>query len=75
MRFKAALFYDGKIAFYSIYFLNKNFYKAKLDEYSGEATPPPLVELVKEPVGWASDCVEKELVKELGAAIDQRISA
>lgn len=75
MRFKAALFYDGKIAFYNVYFLSSNFYKAKLDDYSGESAPPPLIELVRESVGWASSCAEKEVVKELGAAIDQRFSA
>jgi len=75
MKFKAALFYDGKIAFYSIYLLQTNFYKAKLDEYNGQTTPPQLVELVKEPVGWSSSCPELDLVKELGAAIDQRTSA
>lgn len=75
MKFKAALFYHGKIAFYSIYFLKKNSYKAKLDEYTGQAAPPQLVELVKNTVGWSSDCPEHDLVKELGAAIDQRSSA
>ena len=75
MKFKAALFYDGKIAFYSIYCLQSNFYKAKLDEYSGSATPPTLVELIKQPAGWRSDCAEPDLVQELGAAIDQRTAS
>lgn len=74
MKFKAALFYDGKIAFYSVYLLQSNCYKAKLDEYSGQATPPQLIELVKQPVGWSSDCTDPDLVKELCAAIEQRVS-
>jgi len=31
MRFKAALCYHNSIAFYSVYLLNGNTYKAKLD--------------------------------------------
>ena len=72
MKFKAALFYNGCIAFYSVYLLHDNFYKARLDEYSGHTTPPQLVELNKKGFMWTSDCNEVEVVKELGAAIDQR---
>ena len=72
MKFKAALFYNGCIAFYSVYLLYDNLYKAKLDEYSGDGAPPELVALNKDGFAWASDCPEREVVKELGAAIDQR---
>ena len=75
MKFKAALFYNGRIAFYSVYLLSDNLYKAKLDEYPGQVTPPQLVELNKNGQMWTSDCVDKEVVKELGAAIDQRVFA
>lgn len=75
MKFKAALFYQGCIAFYSVYLLHDNYYKAKLDEYSGQAAPPQLVQLSKDGFSWTSDCPEKEVVKELAAAIEQRSAA
>lgn len=70
MRFKAALCYHDSIAFYSVYLLNGNTYKAKLDECSGRAQPPGLVNLQKNTLGWKSDCDDNEIVNELGAAID-----
>jgi hypothetical protein len=70
MRFKAALFYNDSIAFYSVYLLDSNTYKAKLDEYSGQASPPGLVELQRDGVLWQSDCQDQELLSELTAAID-----
>lgn len=73
MKFKAALFYQDALVFYSIYHVGENFYKAKLDSLSVEQTAPPtLLELRKEDRTWASNCAEFELVRELGAAIDQR---
>lgn len=70
MRFKAALCYQNSIAFYSIYLLDGNTYKAKLDECSGQLQPPGLVNLQKNNLGWKSDCEDNEIVNELGAAID-----
>lgn len=70
MRFKAALCYQNSIAFYSIYLLDSNSYKAKLDECSGQTQPPTLVNLQKNNLGWKSDCDDNEIVNELGAAID-----
>lgn len=75
MKFKAALFYNGSIAFYSVYLLQDNLCKAKLDEYSGQASPPQLIELKKDIVGWTSECHEVDVVKELCAAIDQQHTA
>lgn len=73
MKFKAALFYQDALVFYSIYHVGENFYKAKLDSQGPKnATPPSILELRKEERAWASNCAEFELVKELGAAIDQR---
>jgi hypothetical protein len=70
MRFKAALCYNDSIAFYSVYLLDDNTYKAKLDEYSGHAQPPRLVELQKNGMMWQSDCQDQQLLSELTAAID-----
>ncbi len=70
MRFKAALCYQNSIAFYSIYPLDSNTYKAKLDECSGQTQPPVLINLKKNIKGWKSDCQDSEIVNELGAAID-----
>ena len=70
MRFKAALCYNDAIAFYSVYLLDSNTYKAKLDEYSGQTQPPDLVELQKNGLMWQSDCQDQELLTELTAAID-----
>ena len=70
MRFKAALCYQNSIAFYNVYLLNVNTYKAKLEECSGQAQPPTLVNLQKNTLGWNSDCLDNEIVNELGAAID-----
>lgn len=70
MRFKAALFYHDSIAFYSVYLLEGNTYKAKLDEYSGQAQPPVLINLQKNNLGWKSDCDDSEIVTELSAAIE-----
>lgn len=70
MRFKAALCYQNSIAFYSIYPIDTNTYKAKLDECSGHSQPPILINLQKNIKGWNSDCEDIEIVSELGAAID-----
>jgi len=70
MRFKAALCYQNSIAFYSIYPIDSNTYKAKLDECSGHTQPPTLINLQKNIKGWNSDCQDNEIVNELGAAID-----
>lgn len=70
MRFKAALFYHNSIAFYSVYLLEGNTYKAKLDECSGQPQPPSLVNLQKNSLGWKSDCDDNEIVTELSAAIE-----
>jgi hypothetical protein len=70
MRFKTALCYQNSIAFYSVYLVDNNTYKAKLDEYSGQLPPPSLVNLNKNTFGWNSDCEDSEIVNELSAAID-----
>jgi hypothetical protein len=70
MKFKTALFYNGSIAFYSVYLLDVNTYKAKLDEYPGLQKPPLLVELYKHGMNWNSDCDDNELIQELTAAIE-----
>lgn len=70
MRFKAALFYNNSIAFYSVYLIDGNTYKAKLDEYSGQRQPPSVVSLQKNNLGWNSDCDDNEIVTELSAAIE-----
>ena len=72
MKFKAALFYNGNIVFYSIFLLRDNLFKAKLDDHNGVAQPPSLVELRKENYGWKTDCVDSEIVNELTAAIDYK---
>ncbi len=73
MKFKAALFYQDTLVYYSIYSLGDNYYKAKLDDlFASRCKAPQLVELHRYSDSWLSDCPETELVKELGAAIDQR---
>lgn len=75
MKFKAALFYQNSLVFYSIYHLGDNYFKAKLDNYSMDSSNPPLLlELYRQNSQWNSNCSEGEIVKELGAAIDQRVS-
>jgi hypothetical protein len=71
MKIRAALFYKSCIAFYSIYLIQENLFKAKLDYYRGESSPPLLVQLHKNKHSWNSNCQEEEVVKELGAAIEQ----
>ena len=74
MKFKAALFYQDALVYYSIYHVGQNYFKAKLDEYCHHACgAPQLLELRRESRSWDSDCKDGYLVKELGAAIDQRI--
>lgn len=70
MKFKAALFYQQTLVYYSIYHLGENFYKAKLDTELEVA--PKVLELRRYNRSWASDCADLMLVSELGAAIDQR---
>lgn len=72
MKFKAALFYQDALVYYSIYHLGENFYKAKLDGSFDVCPAPQLLELRRYNRSWASDCPEFDLVRELGAAIDQR---
>lgn len=72
MNFKAALLYNGGIAFYNVYHLYADFYKAKLDECSCNILPPLLIELYKNNQHWKSDCNDKELIQELAAAIEYK---
>lgn len=72
MKFKTALFYNGAIAYYNVYCISNNGYKIKLDSYSGEQHPPLLIELYRNGRLWNSSCKDQELVKELGAAIEQK---
>lgn len=76
MKFKAALFYQNVLVFYSVYHLGNDFFKAKLDADSHKnCNPPMLLELRRQGRDWRSDCAESELVRELGAAIEQRLFA
>lgn len=72
MKFKAALFYNGCIAYYNIYVIGDNIYKVKLDSYYGDLQPPQLIELNKKGFQWNANCEDYELVKELSAAIEQQ---
>ena len=72
MKFKAALFYNGHIVYYNVYVIGDNIYKVKLDTYYDEPAPPQVIELYKNGYIWKANCEDNELVKELGAAIEQR---
>lgn len=72
MKFKAALFYRDTLVYYSIYHLGECFFKAKLDDMFSTIKAPGLLELHRHNGVWVSDCADIQLVKELGAAIDQR---
>jgi hypothetical protein len=72
MKFKAALLYSDGVAFYNVYPLNNGVYKAKLDNCSGKAWPPSLIELHKMEHNWSSTCSDHEIVRELTAAIEFR---
>ena len=72
MKFKAALFYKGYIAYYNVYLIGKNNYKVKLENYCGESYPPQIIELYKSGFQWSANCGDDELIKELGAAIEQK---
>jgi hypothetical protein len=74
VKFKAALFYKETIVFYSVYRLGEDYYKAKLDECNVEGQPPVLLALYKKENYWNSDCSNSQIVKELGAAIEQQKS-
>ena len=74
MKFKAALFYHGFIAYYSVYLIGENAYKVKLDAYCGDHLPPQVIELRKNGYQWKANCEEYELVKELSAAIEQKVN-
>jgi hypothetical protein len=72
MKFKAALFYHDSLVYYSIYHLGENFYKAKLEGDAHPCAAPQVLELHRESQLWISNCADNIVVKELGAAIDQR---
>lgn len=72
MKFKAALFYHDSLVYYSVYHLGKDYYKAKLESDMHLCAAPPVLELRRQNCFWTSNCSEGEIVKELGAAIDQR---
>ena len=74
VKFKAALFYQESIVFYSVYLVGEDYYKAKLDECSVEGQPPVLLTLYKKENYWKSDCSNSLIVNELGAAIEQQKS-
>jgi hypothetical protein len=72
VKFKAALFYNESIVFYSVYRVGEDFYKAKLDDCNVDGQPPALLALYKNENYWNSDCSNSQIVKELGAAIEQQ---
>lgn len=72
MKFKAALFYHDSLVYYSIYHLGDNYYKAKLEGELHPCAAPQVLELHRQNRFWTSNCPEYAVVKELGAAIDQR---
>jgi hypothetical protein len=72
VKFKAALFYNESIVFYSVYLVGEDFYKAKLDDCNVDGQPPVLLALYKKENYWNSDCSNSQIVKELGAAIEQQ---
>ncbi|MCU7547908.1 hypothetical protein OCK74_02225 [Chitinophagaceae bacterium LB-8] len=72
VKFKAALFYQESIVFYSVYCVGEDFYKAKLDDCNVEGQPPALLALYKSENYWESDCNNIHIVNELGAAIEQQ---
>jgi hypothetical protein len=74
VKFKAALFYNESIIFYSVYRVGNDFYKAKLDNYNEKDQPPVLLALYKKENYWKSDCSNNQIVNELGAAIEQQIN-
>lgn len=58
--------------YYSIYHLGDNYYKAKLETEQHLCAAPQVLELRRQNQYWISDCSDNKVVKELGAAIDQR---
>lgn len=72
IKFKAALFYNDVIVFYSLYKIGENIFKAKLESTDVAVDPPELLELYKEADEWRSACENQDLIKELGAAIEQQ---
>ncbi len=70
MDVKIALFHKGLLATYKVDRVDTVTYNARLRDYSGEAAPPRYIKFYKTELGWRSAFEDAELIRELGAAIE-----
>jgi hypothetical protein len=76
MELKAVVEYKGALAHYSLSPENFGVYQARLLKYEGDpdCKPPQHVLLAKSVRNWAGSCDQRELLNNLGAVIETRMS-
>jgi hypothetical protein len=70
MEVKIALFQKGLMATYKVEQENSRTFNIRLKEFAGDSKPPLYLKLHKTELGWRSAFEDHELVREVGAAID-----
>ncbi len=70
MDVKIALFDRGMMATFSVEQIDTTTFTIRLKSFDGGIKPPLYIKLQKTDMGWSSALEDKELVKEIGMAID-----
>jgi hypothetical protein len=71
MDIKIALFEKGLLATYAIHKVDSMTFNARLRAFTGEVKPPSYIKLHRVAFGWRSALDDKELIREIGAAVDE----
>ncbi|HWJ92825.1 MAG TPA: hypothetical protein VNR87_17035 [Flavisolibacter sp.] len=71
MDIKIALFEKGLLATYAIDRMDGTTFNARLKAFTGESKPPSYIKFQRTPSGWRSAFEDRELIRELGAAVDR----
>ena len=74
MNVKIALFQKGLMATYFIDKMDELTFNARLRAYSGDNKPPVYIKFYKTEQGWRSEFEDAELIRELGAAVDETLN-
>ena len=72
MEVTAAVLHGGKLAHYDVQIENNGVCKARLTDYKGspENAPPRQIELAREGRHWVSNVANRNLVDDLGYAVE-----
>jgi hypothetical protein len=74
MEVKIVLFQKGIMATYKVEIQENATFAIRLKEFSGSPQPPLYIKLHKTEKGWNSAFDDRELIREIGFAIDAKIA-